>query len=82
MVEHNQIDIRGPISHSKDIIGMAIAATRYGAKACQSGSIPPAVLQGPFQSGLAASRALEDVAKATARLAKRGQVRYGAAAGL
>ena len=73
MLKHNQIDIRGPISHHKDIIGMAIAATRYGAKAFQSGGIPPAVLQGPFQSGSAAQRASEDVAKATARLAKEGR---------
>jgi len=52
---------------------MAIAASQYGAKAFQSGGIPPAVLQGPFQSGAAASRASEDVAAATAKLAKEGR---------
>ena len=72
MLKHNMIDIRGPIMHHKDVIGMAIGATRYAAKAFQSGGIPPAVLQGPFQSGAAAQRGSDDVAVATARLAKEG----------
>ena len=42
---------------NKDIIGLAISSARYGSKAFQSGGIPPAVLQGPFQSGAAAQRA-------------------------
>jgi len=73
MVKANQLDPRGPIAANKDAIGMAIAASQYGAKAFQSGGIPPAVLQGPFQSGAAASRASEDVAAATAKLAKEGR---------
>ena len=73
MVKANQLDPRGPIATNKDAIGMAIAASQYGAKAFQSGGIPPAVLQGPFQSGAAASRASEDVAAATAKLAKEGR---------
>ena len=73
MPKHNQIDIRGPIMHHKDSIGMAIGAARYASKAFQSGGIPPAVLQGPFGSGAAAKRASEDVAQATARLAKEGR---------
>ena len=73
MIKANQLDPRGPIATNKDAIGMAIAASQYGAKAFQSGGIPPAVLQGPFQSGAAASRASEDVAAATAKLAKEGR---------
>lgn len=73
MQKHNQIDIRGPIMANKDIIGLAIASARYGSKAFQSGGIPPAVLQGPFQSGAAAQRASEDVAATTARLAREGR---------
>ena len=56
-----------------DIIGLAIAAARYGSKAFQSGGIPPAVLQGPFQSGAAAQRASEDIAVTIARLAREGR---------
>ena len=33
MLKHNQIDNRGPIMHHKEIIGMAIYATRYTSKA-------------------------------------------------
>ena len=73
MLKHNQIDIRGPVMTNKDIIVLAIAAARYGSKAFQSGGIPPAVLQGPFQSGAAAQRASEDVASTTARLAREGR---------
>lgn len=73
MLKSDMVDHRGPISTNKDAIGMAIAASRYGSKAFQSGGIPPAVLQGPFQSGQAASRASEDVAATTLKLAKEGR---------
>lgn len=73
MLKANMTDARGPIAQNKDAIGMAIAASRYGSKAFQSGGIPPAVLQGPFQSGAAANRASEDVAATTAKLAREGR---------
>ena len=73
MMKANQLDIRGPIMTNKDAIGLAIAATRYGSKAFQSGGIPPMTLQGPFQSGAAAQRASDDVAKTTAKLAREGK---------
>jgi HK97 family phage portal protein len=73
MLKANQVDVRGPIATNKDAIGMAIAASRYGSKAFQSGGIPPVVLQGPFQSGAAAQRASEDVANTTAKLAREGR---------
>jgi len=73
MVKSNNLDVRGPIHTNRDAIGMAIAASRYGAKAFQSGGIPPVVLQGPFQSGAAAQRASDDVAKTTERLAREGR---------
>lgn len=73
MTKANMIDSRGPIMAHRETIGMAIAAAAYGSKAFQSGGIPPAVLQGPFQSGAAASRASEDVAAATAKLAREGR---------
>ena len=73
MLKANMTDARGPISQNKDVIGMAISATRYGSKAFQSGGIPPAVLVGPFSSGAAAARASEDVAAATMKLAKEGR---------
>ena len=73
MSKSNMIDSRSPIMQHKDAIGMAIAASRFGSKAFQSGGIPPAVLQGPFSSGASAQRASEDIAKATAKLAREGR---------
>ena len=73
MMKPNNLDVRGPIMTNKDAIGLAIAATKYGSKAFQSGGIPPVVLQGPFQSGAAAARASDDVAKTTAKLAREGR---------
>jgi len=73
MLKANGVDVRGPIATNRDAIGMAIAASRYGSKAFQSGGIPPVVLQGPFQSGAAAQRASEDVAATTAKLAREGR---------
>lgn len=73
MLKANGLDIRGPIASNKDVIGMAIAATKYGAKAFQSGGIPPAVLQGPFQTGASAVRASDDVANTMAKLARDGR---------
>jgi HK97 family phage portal protein len=73
MLKANQLDIRGPIMTNKDAIGLAIAATKYGSKAFQSGGIPPMTLQGPFQSGAAAQRASTDVANTTMKLAREGK---------
>jgi HK97 family phage portal protein len=73
MLKHNMIDVRGPIMTNKDVIGLAIASSRYGSKAFQSGGIPPVALQGPFASGAAAQRASEDVANATIKLAREGR---------
>lgn len=73
MLKANGTDVRGPIMTNKDAIGMAIAASRYGAKAFQSGGIPPAVLTGPFQSAAGAVRASDDVAKTMANLGTQGR---------
>lgn len=73
MLKANGRDIRGPIMTNKDVVGLAIAATQYGSKAFQSGGVPPMALQGPFQSGAAAARASDDIAKTTMKLAREGK---------
>jgi HK97 family phage portal protein len=73
MLKSNGTDVRGPVMTNKDAIGMAIAASRYGAKAFQSGGVPPAVLTGPFQSAAGAVRASDDVAKTMAKLGAEGR---------
>ena len=73
MLKHNMIDVRGPIMTNKNVIGLAIASSRCGSKAFQSGGIPLVALQGSFTSGVAAQRASEDVANATIELAREGR---------
>lgn len=50
MLKHNMIDIRGPIMHHKDIIGMAIASTRFASKAFQSSGIPQLFCRDRFRA--------------------------------
>jgi HK97 family phage portal protein len=73
MLKADMVSHRGPVGIGKEAIGMAISATRYGAKAFQKGGIPPATLEGPFATGAAAQRASEDVAAATMKLSEEGK---------
>lgn len=61
MLAKDQLTARSPIFTNKDTIGLAIAATNYGSRFFQGGGIPPAVLEGPFQSGAAIKRASDDM---------------------
>lgn len=61
MLKADMLTARSPILTNKDTIGLAIAATNYGSRFFQGGGIPPAVLEGPFQSGDALKRASKDM---------------------
>lgn len=61
MLKADMLTARSPILTNKDSIGLAIAATHYGSRFFQGGGIPPAVLEGPFQSGDALKRASSDM---------------------
>lgn len=73
MLRENMVDHRSPLINAAEAIGMAIAATRYGATAFNNGGLPPAVIQGPFGSATAATRASDDVAAAMAKLGREGK---------
>lgn len=73
MLRENMIDHRSPLINAAESIGMAIAATRYGANAFNNGGLPPAVIQGPFNSATAATRASDDIAAAMAKLGREGK---------
>ncbi|MEM1346863.1 MAG: phage portal protein [Pseudomonadota bacterium] len=60
-----------PLHQMRDVLGMALAARAYGAKAFQSGGVPPVVLEGPFQSGKGVTAAANDIFKAMLRLARQ-----------
>lgn len=73
MLKADMVSHRSPIYTNKEVIGMAIAATRYGSKVFESGGLPPAVLQGPFNSAAGAGRASDDIARVMARNANEGK---------
>lgn len=55
---------RSPITMGKEAIGLALAATQYGAKFLANGGVPPFAVTGNFQSPAAAKRAADDFAAA------------------
>ncbi len=73
MLKADGVGHYGPIATSKDVIGLAIASMRYGADVFKNGGVPPLSLQGPFQSGVGAQRAADDVAKAIATAKEEGR---------
>jgi len=70
MLRPDQVRHRSPILANKDVIGLAIAATRYGARFLQTGGVPPFAVTGNFQSGQAMKRAADDLQEAVKQAAK------------
>lgn len=73
LLKADRIAHRSPMSLCRDALAMALASSRYGARVFEQGGLPPAVLQGPFQSGQGAARASDDIARALAALADAGR---------
>ena len=73
MLRDDMVNHRAPIFTMRDTIGMAIDATGYGAKAFQSGGLPPAAIQANFQSEEAARRASNQISGAMAKNATEGK---------
>lgn len=73
MLLPNMVGHRSPIFTNRNAIGMAIDATAYGAKSFQSGGLPPAAIQGNFQSEEAARRASTQISAAMAKNASEGK---------
>lgn len=60
MLKPDGVGHRGPIAMNRDVIGLAIAATRYGARFFNNGGVPPFVVTGNFQSMKALQAAQAD----------------------
>ncbi len=61
MLASDNLAAYSPFNKHRDTIGLAIAATDYGAKIFKNGGVPPFVMSGNFQSGSALKRASNDV---------------------
>lgn len=59
-----------PVMNCADALGLAIAATNYGAKFFEDGGVPPFVMTGPFKSGAALGRAADDLQSTISKSSK------------
>lgn len=64
MLKADGLSHRGPISMGRNAIGLALAATEYGAKFFAGGGVPPFAITGNFQTPGAMQRAANDLAAA------------------
>lgn len=63
----------GPIATNAEVIGMAIAATTYGARYFNNGGVPPFVITGRFESAGAMQRASDDLEAAVRKAARENR---------
>ena len=61
MLTSDMLAHRSPILSNKDVIGLAQAVTKYGAKFFSNGGVPPFAIEGPFSSPSGMQRATEDL---------------------
>lgn len=73
LLKSDMVAARSPILGNKNIISLAIAAHKHGAKAFQGGGVPPLVMVGPFSTGEGAKRASQQVAEAMEAANKDGR---------
>ena len=69
-VEQDGLTTVSPVLKNSETLGLAIAATQYGAKFFQNGGVPPFVITGGFTSGQGMQRASEDLQKAIKQQSK------------
>lgn len=70
MMKSDGLSAYSPISMNKNIIALALAASRYGSKFFQNGGVPPFAVEGPFQSPGAIQRAADDLTDAVRKASK------------
>lgn len=64
MLQPDMLCHRSPILSNADIIGLAIAVTKYGSRFFQKGGVPPLALEGPVTTAAGAKRAAQDITEA------------------
>lgn len=69
MLRSDGFTARSPIAMGHEAIGLALAATQYGAKFLANGGVPPFAVTGNFQSSAAMKRAGDDFAAAVKKAA-------------
>lgn len=64
---------RGPVSTNKDVLKLAIAATRWGARFFENGGVPPYTITGDFETAKTIERAGKDFDDAIKKAAAEGR---------
>lgn len=72
MLKSDMLTHRSPLRQCATAIGKAANANKYGSKLFENGGLPAFVLQGPFGSEKAATRASDNIAEATKEAARKG----------
>lgn len=73
-LEQDGLKTISPVMMNRDTIGLAIAATNYGARFFNNGGVPPFVIYGKFQSGKGMKRASEDLQTAIKAQSKENRL--------
>lgn len=72
MLERDLLSHRSPLKQCSVSLAKAVHANSYGSKLFKNGGLPAFILQGPFGSEKAATRASDDVAESTKEAARKG----------
>lgn len=81
MMHRDMINHYSPIMSHRETMGLAIAATKYGARYFNRGGVPPFAIEGPFKSPDAVSRAAADLTVAVEQAAAQNKVAMALPAG-
>jgi len=73
MLKDDLISHRSPIMTNKDVIGKAIAVTKYGSKIFDNGGVPPFALVGGFKTGEQVERASKDLQDSIKKVSKNNR---------
>ena len=74
MLKANGLDFRSPIHTNKDVIALAIAATKYGSKFFANGGVPPFIVKGAgFKSKNSLVRSADDFAAGIKKASSEGR---------
>ena len=82
MLRSDGISHRSPLVANKDVIGLAIAVTQWGARFFANGGVPPFAVSGNFQSAASLNRAGDDLEAAVKKAASEGRSALTLPAGL
>jgi HK97 family phage portal protein len=72
MLRQDGIRHYSPITTNREVISLAIAITRYGAKFFSNGGVPPFALTGPFSTAGGLSAAKRDLSDKVRQVAEEG----------